>query len=260
MWLCSPTSDSPSDLSTRRTASARRSRQREAELLVLVRGGDELVGVRLDADGQPDHHRPRRRRARGRSRPAGRSRGTSRAPPARRPPRPRRRARRTTCCCRATRSARPGTPRAARWPARRRCRRPARGPPRRPSAPPRCRGTPWPRSAPTTAPNAAANSCARDAEVGLVDHEQRRAVGARRGRARRRPRSRPTPDAAADGVARPHGGRERVQLGGAGGARPGRLGRGEIPACSGPAGCALTAPPRARDRLGTSAVTSAPAR
>ena len=32
-------------------------RQREAELLVLVRGGDELVGVRLDADGHPDQHR-----------------------------------------------------------------------------------------------------------------------------------------------------------------------------------------------------------
>ena len=31
--------------------------QREAELLVLVRGGDELVGVRLDADGRPDQHR-----------------------------------------------------------------------------------------------------------------------------------------------------------------------------------------------------------
>lgn len=28
--------------------------QRDAELLVLVRGGDELVGVRLDADGHPD--------------------------------------------------------------------------------------------------------------------------------------------------------------------------------------------------------------
>ena len=32
---------------------------REAELLVLVRGGDVLVGVRLDAGGHPDHH-PRR--------------------------------------------------------------------------------------------------------------------------------------------------------------------------------------------------------
>ncbi len=30
--------------------------QRQAELLVLVRGGDELVGVRLDADGDPDQH------------------------------------------------------------------------------------------------------------------------------------------------------------------------------------------------------------
>ena len=36
--------------------------QREAELLVLVRGRDELVGVRLDADRHPDHHRDRVRR------------------------------------------------------------------------------------------------------------------------------------------------------------------------------------------------------
>ena len=34
--------------------------QREAELLVLVGGGDELVGVRLDADGRADEHRHRR--------------------------------------------------------------------------------------------------------------------------------------------------------------------------------------------------------
>ena len=32
-------------------------RQRETELLVLVRGRDELVGVRLHADGRPDQHR-----------------------------------------------------------------------------------------------------------------------------------------------------------------------------------------------------------
>ena len=30
--------------------------QREAELLVLVGGRDELVGVRLDADRDPDQH------------------------------------------------------------------------------------------------------------------------------------------------------------------------------------------------------------
>ena len=30
---------------------------REAELLVLVGGGDVLVGVRLDASGHPHHHR-----------------------------------------------------------------------------------------------------------------------------------------------------------------------------------------------------------
>ena len=33
--------------------------QREAELLVLVGGGDELVGVRLDPDGRTDEHRHR---------------------------------------------------------------------------------------------------------------------------------------------------------------------------------------------------------
>ena len=53
--------------------------EREAELLVLVRGGDELVGVRLDADGDPDHHRAPGRPSRARqARPAWRSRGTSR--------------------------------------------------------------------------------------------------------------------------------------------------------------------------------------
>ena len=43
---------------SRRTASAAwPAGEREAELLVLVGGGDELVGVRLDADGDPHHHR-----------------------------------------------------------------------------------------------------------------------------------------------------------------------------------------------------------
>ena len=64
MWLCSPTSvqrarleHPPGRLGRVARAPAR---DREAELLVLVRGGDELVGVRLDAHGEPDHHRHRR--------------------------------------------------------------------------------------------------------------------------------------------------------------------------------------------------------
>ena len=50
----------PAPRSTRRTASQRvAAGDREAELLVLVGGGDVLVGVRLDAGGHPHHH-PRR--------------------------------------------------------------------------------------------------------------------------------------------------------------------------------------------------------
>ena len=41
----------PAHRGHRRTAG-----QRQPELLVLVRGGDELVGVRLDADGDADQH------------------------------------------------------------------------------------------------------------------------------------------------------------------------------------------------------------
>lgn len=53
-----PISSSPSSFSARRTASAAwPCGEREAELLVLVCGGDELVGVRLDADRHPDLHR-----------------------------------------------------------------------------------------------------------------------------------------------------------------------------------------------------------
>ena len=53
--------------------------QRQAELLVLVCGGDELVGVRLDADGDPDQHVLHDARARRRSRRGARSRSSSRA-------------------------------------------------------------------------------------------------------------------------------------------------------------------------------------
>ena len=63
MCECRPISRSPAQ----RDHPAHRLRgvaagQREAELLVLVRGRDELVGVRLDADRDPDHHRDRVRR------------------------------------------------------------------------------------------------------------------------------------------------------------------------------------------------------
>ena len=62
MWLCSPVSSQAPARRITRTAAVERvaGGQREAELLVLVRGGDELVGVRLDADGRADQHRHRR--------------------------------------------------------------------------------------------------------------------------------------------------------------------------------------------------------
>ena len=64
--------------------------QREAELLVLVGGGDELVGVRLDPDRHPHHDVGADVARRGRSRRGGRSRRRSRAR-SRRPRRPARR-------------------------------------------------------------------------------------------------------------------------------------------------------------------------
>ena len=57
MWLCRPTRRRLSASNTRRDRVHRvAAGEREAELLVLVRGGDELVGVRLDADGHADQH------------------------------------------------------------------------------------------------------------------------------------------------------------------------------------------------------------
>ena len=84
--------------------------QREPELLVLVRGRDELVGVRLDADGRAHQHPLASRRARRTARPAGRSRRTSRPRPGRPRRRGRRPARRPTCCCRAAAIRSPGKP------------------------------------------------------------------------------------------------------------------------------------------------------
>ncbi len=61
MCECRPRSSRTSSARIRVDRLGRRpAGQREAELLVLVRGGDVLVGVRLDADGDPDHHLGRR--------------------------------------------------------------------------------------------------------------------------------------------------------------------------------------------------------
>ncbi len=57
MCECRPRSSSTSSSRILNAAAAAApAGEREAELLVLVRGGDELVGVRLHADGDPDQH------------------------------------------------------------------------------------------------------------------------------------------------------------------------------------------------------------
>ena len=80
---------------------------REAELLVLVRGGDVLVGVRLDAGGHAHHHRARVRPALGGDlRPAARSRAKESTMIR---PTPERdgaaQLGERSCCCRGSRSA-----------------------------------------------------------------------------------------------------------------------------------------------------------
>ena len=65
MWECRPSSSRPG--AAPRPAyrlEGVAAGDREAELLVLVGGGDVLVGVRLDAGGHPDHHPAGARRAR----------------------------------------------------------------------------------------------------------------------------------------------------------------------------------------------------
>ena len=109
--------------------------QREAELLVLVRGRDELVGVRLDADRDADQHVLRDAAALGQH---AASRAISSKESTTTRPTPASSAAldlggRLVVAVEA-RSARRGSRRAARRRARRRCRRPGPGPRRRSSA------------------------------------------------------------------------------------------------------------------------------
>ena len=108
-----------------------------------------------------------------------------------------------------------------------------------------------------TAPNAAANSWARarksassitNSGVPWASARSRTSTPAMLDRPRR----------AAHGVPRPDGGRQHVELGGGAGARPGRLGRGEDPGVQWPGRMG----PHVAASAGrsTSAVTSAPAR
>ena len=118
----------------------------EAELGVLGAGLDELVRVRFDAGRDahvhagvdPDGRREPRdaielvERVDDDAADAGFERARA--------------ARRRTCCCRGTRCAPAGSPRAARRTARRRSRRRGRDPPRRRAAPSRRTGTPCSRT------------------------------------------------------------------------------------------------------------------
>ena len=169
--------------------------QREAELLVLVRGRDELVGVRLDADGAADQDALRR--AALDAQPAEPVDLGDRVDddPGRRRRRGRRPARRPTCCCRAAASGRPGSRPAPRPRARRRCTRRGRAPPPRPSGRPRRRGTPWPRRRPSrrrtprgSRGSAGAGRPRRAGRPGCRARRPGRARRARAGRAGRRRR------------------------------------------------------------------------
>ena len=116
MWLCRPRRSSTSGRASNRPAasSAWPPARREAELLVLVAGGDELVGVRLDADGHPDHDRRDDAELGGhRGDPVDLVEGVDHdaADPVGRAPRG---SRRWSCCCRASRSAPAGNLRAPR--------------------------------------------------------------------------------------------------------------------------------------------------
>ena len=215
--------------------------QREAELLVLVRGRDELVGVRLDAHGRPDQHRHGRApaghaAARQGHQPVDLVEGVDDdVPDAAR--RRRAAARPATCCCRAARSARPGSPRPARGPARCRCTRRGAGRPRRSSGPPGRRGTPWTRSG-----RRRRRRRSRSRRPGRGSRPRRgRTAGCRASRARsvtgRPPRCR-TPSTRSAERGQTCGSSAPRSAGGA----PAAVGGAMLP-CSGPAGCALTSAP-----------------
>ena len=201
--------------------------QREAELLVLVRGGHELVGVRLDPDGQPHHHvrddaslpgdriqpgdlvervehHPSDARVRGGGELGGRLVVAVQRDPLGREPRAQR-DRQLAAAADVEREALLVDPAGHLRAEERLGRVVHRGRPER-GRERVCAGT----------------------EIGLVDHEQRCAVGLGEV-AHVDARDLHDPRRGPDGVARPHGGRERVHLGGAGGARPGGLGRGRDP-------------------------------
>ncbi len=148
MWLCRPTSRRWSAANTRRTAvHGRAAGQRQPELLVLVRGRDELVSVRLDTDGDAHQHvlhdtaAPAIASRRSISiiessddvPDAGLDRGDQLVD------------RLVVAVQRNPLGREAGVQRDGQ--SRRRWRRRATGLPRRPSAPPRCTGTPWRRSA-----------------------------------------------------------------------------------------------------------------
>ena len=99
-----------------------------------------------------------------------------------------------------------------------------RGPPRPPSGRSRCSGTPWPRSAPTSAPNAAANSAARPRKSSSSITNSgvpKRSASSRTST----PASSSAPSPAAGGVPRPDRGGQLVEPGGVERARAGGLRR-----------------------------------
>ncbi len=145
MWACSPTSSTEASAASRSTAwPAAPERQAEAELGVVLAGAHVLVGVGLDAGGDPDQDLRARRRPSA-ARRSRRSTSSKESTTMRPTPTSRARAQlgRRTCCCRAApagrRARRRRGPRGARrrWPRRGAC------PPRGPGGPWPCTGRPW---------------------------------------------------------------------------------------------------------------------
>ena len=147
MWQCTPTRLTDDERRARSTARvAFAVLEVEAELRIVLPGGDELVGVRTHPRRDPQHdvgHRSRRRRPSGHR--SGRTRRTSRrSRVCRTPPRSPGAARRrtTTCCCRAGCRPTPAHPRPSQRGARRRMRRRGASPRRMRASPSPGRGTP----------------------------------------------------------------------------------------------------------------------